>query len=94
MEFDKEIVFPLLDMAILNAYLLHKFCGGKMTHKKILRNPSVRFDCPIARGEYHGQWCFSREAKFIWGPNESIRGETFTILTIQREKKTSRVFAK
>jgi hypothetical protein len=31
MEMDKEIVFP---PSILNPYLLHKSCGGKMTHKK------------------------------------------------------------
>jgi hypothetical protein len=30
---DKEIFFPLLDKAILNTSLLHKSCGGKMTHK-------------------------------------------------------------
>jgi hypothetical protein len=34
MEMDKEIVFPFLDMAILSVYLLHKSCGGKMTHNK------------------------------------------------------------
>jgi hypothetical protein len=28
----KKLFFRLLDMAILNAYLLHKSCGGKMTH--------------------------------------------------------------
>ncbi|PNF29671.1 PiggyBac transposable element-derived protein 4 [Cryptotermes secundus] len=30
----KKLFFHLLDMTILNAYLLHKSCGGKMTHKK------------------------------------------------------------
>ncbi|PNF24209.1 hypothetical protein B7P43_G15857 [Cryptotermes secundus] len=30
----KKLFFHLLDMSILNAYLLHKSCGGKMTHKK------------------------------------------------------------
>jgi hypothetical protein len=30
----KKLFFHLLDMAILNAYSLHKPCGGKMTHKK------------------------------------------------------------
>jgi hypothetical protein len=30
----KKLFFHLLDMPILNACLLHKSCGGKMTHKK------------------------------------------------------------
>ncbi|PNF22598.1 hypothetical protein B7P43_G11510, partial [Cryptotermes secundus] len=30
----KKLLFHLLDMTILNAYLLHKSCGRKMTHKK------------------------------------------------------------
>jgi hypothetical protein len=29
----KKLFLHLLDMTILNAYLLHKLCGGKMTHK-------------------------------------------------------------
>ena len=29
----KKLFFHLTDMAILNAFLLHKTCGGKMTHK-------------------------------------------------------------
>jgi hypothetical protein len=48
-------------MTILNVYLLHKSCGGKMP-QKFPQNPSARFDCTNARG----QWRFSREAKFIW----------------------------
>ncbi|PNF38681.1 hypothetical protein B7P43_G17914 [Cryptotermes secundus] len=30
----KKLLFHLLDMTIPNAYLLHKSCSGKMTHKK------------------------------------------------------------
>jgi hypothetical protein len=30
----KKLIFHLLDMTILNAYLLHKSYDGKMTHKK------------------------------------------------------------
>jgi len=30
----KKLFFHLIDMAILNAFLLHKTCGGKMTHKR------------------------------------------------------------
>jgi hypothetical protein len=30
----KKLFFHLLDMTILNAYLLHKSCDGIMTHKK------------------------------------------------------------
>ncbi|PNF36309.1 hypothetical protein B7P43_G00540 [Cryptotermes secundus] len=30
----KKLFFHLLDMTILSAYLLHKSCDGKMTHKK------------------------------------------------------------
>ncbi|PNF34414.1 hypothetical protein B7P43_G13948 [Cryptotermes secundus] len=30
----KKLFFHLLDMTVLNAYLLHKSCDGKMTHKK------------------------------------------------------------
>jgi hypothetical protein len=33
MEVDHETVFHLTDMTILNAFLIHKSCGGKMTHK-------------------------------------------------------------
>jgi hypothetical protein len=54
----KDLFSHLLDMTILKAYLLHKSCGGKMTYKKILQNPSARFDCTNARGEYPGQWHF------------------------------------
>jgi hypothetical protein len=32
-EMDQKIVFHLTDMTILNASLIHKSCGGKMTHK-------------------------------------------------------------
>jgi hypothetical protein len=74
-------------MAILNADLLHKSCGGKMTHKKF-RKILVRFDCTIAQGEHHGKWSFLQEAKFIWGPTEPTRGKTFAMLAIQRETKT------
>jgi len=30
----KKLFFHLTDMTILNAFLLHKTCGGKMTHKR------------------------------------------------------------
>jgi hypothetical protein len=30
----KKLFFHLPDMTILNAYLLHKSCDGKMTHKQ------------------------------------------------------------
>ena len=30
----KKLFFHLTDMAILNAFLLHKTCGGKRTHKR------------------------------------------------------------
>jgi hypothetical protein len=33
MEVDKKLFFHLTDMTILNAFLNHKSCGGKMTHK-------------------------------------------------------------
>jgi len=33
MEVGQETVFSLIDMTILNAFLIHKSCGGKMTHK-------------------------------------------------------------
>ena len=33
MEVDQETVFHLTDMTILNAFLIHKSCGGKITHK-------------------------------------------------------------
>jgi len=33
MEVDQESVFHLTDMTILNLFLIHKSCGGKMTHK-------------------------------------------------------------
>jgi hypothetical protein len=33
-EWTKKLFFHFLDMTILNSYLLHKSCGGKMTHKK------------------------------------------------------------
>jgi hypothetical protein len=91
----KKLFFHFLDMIILNAYLLHKSRGGKTTHKKISRNPSARFYCTNTRGKYHGQWRFSREAKFICGPTGSTRGETFITLVIQMETKTlSCMFAK
>ena len=34
MEVDQKLFFHLTDMTILNAFLIHKLCGGKMTHKK------------------------------------------------------------
>jgi hypothetical protein len=34
----KKLFFHLLDMAILNAYLLHKSCGGKITHKNSVKS--------------------------------------------------------
>jgi hypothetical protein len=34
----KKLFFHLLDMTVLNAYLLHKSCGGKITHKKFFKN--------------------------------------------------------
>jgi len=30
----KKLFFHLTDMTILNSFLLHKTCGGKMTHKR------------------------------------------------------------
>jgi hypothetical protein len=30
----KKLFFHLTDMTILNKFLIHKLCGGKMTHKK------------------------------------------------------------
>jgi hypothetical protein len=29
----KKLFFHLTDMTILNAFLIHESCGGKMTHK-------------------------------------------------------------
>jgi hypothetical protein len=37
----KKLFFHLTDMTILNAFLIHKSCGGKMTHK-IFRELLVR----------------------------------------------------
>jgi hypothetical protein len=51
----KKLFFHLLDMTILNAYLLHKSCDGKMTHRKIPRNIGAGFDSSIAWGEYYSQ---------------------------------------
>jgi len=34
MEVDQKLFFHLTDMTILNAFLIHKSCGGKMMHKK------------------------------------------------------------
>jgi hypothetical protein len=33
-EMDQKTFFHLTDMTILNAFLIHKSCGGKITHKK------------------------------------------------------------
>ena len=33
----KKLFFHLTDMAVLNAFLTHKSCGGKMTHKKFVK---------------------------------------------------------
>jgi hypothetical protein len=43
----KKLFFHLLDMTILNAYLLHKSCDGKMT-QNISRNIGAAFDSSIA----------------------------------------------
>jgi hypothetical protein len=32
----KKLFFNLTDMTILNAFLIHKSCGGKMTHKNFV----------------------------------------------------------
>ena len=32
-EWTKKLLFHLTDMTILNTFLIHKSCGGKMTHK-------------------------------------------------------------
>ena len=37
----KKLFFHLTDMTILNAFLIHKSCGGKMTHK-VFRETLVR----------------------------------------------------
>jgi hypothetical protein len=34
----KKLFSRLLDMAFLNAYLLHMSCGGKMTHKNTAKS--------------------------------------------------------
>ena len=34
----KKLFFHLTDMTILNAFLIHKSCGGKMTHKNFHEN--------------------------------------------------------
>jgi hypothetical protein len=31
----KKFFFNLTDMTVLNAFLIHKSCGGKMTHKNL-----------------------------------------------------------
>jgi len=33
MEVDQETIFHLTNTTILNAFLIHKSCGGKTTHK-------------------------------------------------------------
>jgi hypothetical protein len=55
------------------------------------RNPCAKFDCTITRGEYHGQWRFTREDKFIWGPTESTRGETFQHWPFKGKQKRCRM---
>jgi len=52
MEVDQETVFHLTDMTILNAFLIHKSCGGKMTHKKIPCNCRSRIDYPFTTGKF------------------------------------------
>jgi hypothetical protein len=32
----KKLFFHLTDMTILNAFVIHKSCGGKMTHKNFV----------------------------------------------------------
>jgi hypothetical protein len=74
-------------MTILNVYLLHKSCGGKLTYKKFHETLVRDLTVQTQRGEYRGQWCFSREAKFIWGPSESTRDETLETPVIQKKTK-------
>jgi hypothetical protein len=76
----KKLFFHILDMAILNAYLLHKSRDGKMT-QKIPRN--VRELIAQSHEENITVSGVSLgEAKLIWGPTEPTRGETFATLAI------------
>jgi hypothetical protein len=84
---DKEIVFPLSGHDHSQCLLIAQVMWWENDTQKFRQNPSARFDCTNAQSEYHGQWRFSREAKFIWGPTESTKGETFATLVIQRETK-------
>jgi hypothetical protein len=79
---DKEIVFPPSRHGRSQCLFIAQVMWWRNNTQKIPQNPTERFNCTIAQGEYHGQWHFSREAKFIWGPAEPTRGETFARLVI------------
>jgi hypothetical protein len=75
----KKLFLHLLDMTILNAFILHKSSGGKLTPKKF-RETLVR----DLITHCHSQWRFSREAKSNGCSANSTRGKTFPTMAIKR----------
>jgi hypothetical protein len=65
----KKLFFLFLDMAILNAYLLHKSCGEKITHKKfpeiLVRDLIVQTHKAISRSV-----AFLKGGQVHLGPNQ------------------------
>jgi hypothetical protein len=94
MEVDKKLFFHLTDMTILNAFLIHKSCGGKMTHI-IFRELLVR------ELSIHSQEENVTASGISWGrpsptasPAQSTGSKTFAALAFQRKATAvSRVFA-
>jgi hypothetical protein len=76
----KKLFFHLTDMAILNAFLFHKTCGGKMTHKRF-REVLVRNLITQA----HEQNVTARETESIYIPNKLPGSETFPALALKRK---------
>jgi hypothetical protein len=74
-----KLFLHLLDITILNAFILHKSSGGKLTHKKF-RETLVR----DLITQCQSQWRFFREAKSSGCSIISTRGKTFSTLGIKR----------
>jgi hypothetical protein len=81
----KKLFFHQTDMAILNASLLHKASGGKMTHKRF-REVLVHNLIAESHEQNVTASSVSRgETESICIPNKSPGSDTFTTLALKRK---------
>jgi hypothetical protein len=83
----KKLYFHLLDLTVLNSYILYKSCGGNMTHLKFRER--LDKDLVLSHEESTEIVVCQGVGSAVLGSNETTWSKTFSALARQRKRETA-----